>query len=149
MSRPPQRPPLEGLAGETDDAASVLTRVLSAADAASGWLVDDAVYVTRTLDDGPASAIIEARSEETSAHIECEVHPSGWLCAEAFVGETMLIRVWAESAAEGIALWPDAADGAGPAPGLLTDDALMLACAAWPELNHASDLIIPRIGAEE
>lgn len=149
MTGPPHRPPTNGIPGEEDDGASVLARVLAAAEAASGWLVDDAVFATRTLDDGATSAIIEVRGDSMSAHIECEVHPSGWLCAELFVGDTMLLRLWAESTAQGIGLWPDGAAGEGPCPGLLSQDAVAIACAAWSELNRADSLVILRIGVDE
>lgn len=148
MSGPPRRPPTQ-IPGETEDPASLLARVLAAAEAASGWLVDDAVFATRTLDDGPTSAIIEARGEAVAGRIECEVDPSGWLCAEVFSGETMLLRAWAENTTDGIGFWPDESVGEGACPGLLTEDAVLIDCAAWPQLQRADVLTMPRIGAEE
>ncbi|NWG53895.1 MAG: hypothetical protein HXY28_09265 [Hydrogenophilaceae bacterium] len=151
MSMPPRRPPLTGPPGENENGESTLVRVLTLAEAASGWLLGDVVLTARILDDGAASAIIEVRGESGSAHIECEVDSSGWLCAEMFAEETMVLRVWAETDEEGVGFWPDGASGNGDPPGRLADDihALRIDCAAWPELRRKDVLIIPRIAVEE
>jgi len=131
-----------------DAGASALQSIITAAEGASGWLLGGEVFSTRVLDEGESSAVIEVKSETVAAHIECEIHPSGWVCAEAFLGEAMMLRVWAEFDEGLIAFWPDGAPAVGESPGALDDEnGLSLDAAQWPYLG-AEIIAVTRIGLE-
>ncbi len=59
-------------------------------------------------------------SDHGDGRIELDIHATGWVRAEIFVGDVFKFRAWVEDPWEEKAFWPDDADGVDEAPGRIS-----------------------------
>jgi hypothetical protein len=80
------------------------------------------------------SAQLAFTSDRGGGLISLTIADNGWLRAEVFVADALVLRAWVEQAYEEKEFWPDGADGAGDAPGRISKRGgwLTIDCARFP-----------------
>ena len=69
-----------------------------------------------------------------AGHITLSRAENGWVRAELYLADTLILRAWLEDPYEEKAFWPDGADGIGDAPGRISKRGawLTIDCARFP-----------------
>lgn len=113
---PPPRAPHydfheEGWGSARDAAIDLIDRFVRVVERDPNWIGPGLEARLAVFENAKDGATIAFTSNRGDGRIELSINPQHWICAEAYLGDTLFCRAWGECGYEEPEFWPDGSDG--------------------------------------